>query len=379
MNSTLLKLTKRVVLITCGTLFCLGHAIAAPLIGAYVWGGMLDGGHGVDRFQRSVGFLLDHGFEAVRFTVTPPSIKQYGIDDLCSNDRRDGCYLRAMLDGKVFDDARLKLVMVTLHDFASQPDHMLDPDFIAAHRDAIRAETSDALEVLAKRFAGRNVQVIVSNWEGDNMIYCGQVYAFARDRKAADQCLAKIGGEAGLVHRLEGFASWIALRESAINDIQRKYTNLAIEQAPEFVVFNLTGSPQWQCTTLCKAGLTVLAKFTQGQKLPMCSYSAYDSLKAGTLDADLDRIGQICSKVVLGEVGFRQRDGDNSNPPSDYAKLERAVADHAGTLTAMIYWNAFESADSTDKGFGLYRGDGSPRNVRALPSALAPKGSKPSS
>lgn len=377
MKSPRTNIANRCLSCACGILLSLAQANAAPLIGAYVWGGLIDGGHGVDRFQRSVAFVLDHGFEAVRFTVTPNSIKQYGVDDLCRDDRHDACFLRAMLDGKTFDDPRLKLVMVTLHDFTSQPDHMLDPDFIASHRDAIRAETADALEVLAKRFAGHNVQVIVSNWEGDNLVYCGAVYAFARDSKASAQCLAKVGGEEGLVRRLTGFANWIALREEAMNTIQRKYTNLAIEQAPEFVVFNLTGSPQWQCSTLCKQQLTVLAKFTQGRKLPMCSYSAYDSLKAGTLDADLDRIDQICSKVVLGEVGFRQRDNDKSDP-ADYARLERAIADHANVIPAIIYWNAFESPDSSDKGFGLYRGDGSPRNVRALPNALAPKGSRPS-
>jgi hypothetical protein len=338
------------------------HPLKTP-VGAYIWGGLLGERPSVQAFHDSVAFLLANGFSAVRFTVTPSSLADYGLTpDSCPGQDRSPCYLDKLLAGRVFDDPRIRLLMITLHDFTSAADErILDPVFLTAHRDEIVRETEDDLAVFGRRFPNRHLTVVVSNWEGDNLVYCGHTFQFASDAHFNAACAARSGG--GFAARLRAFQQWIALRDEAIRRFQRTAPGLDVIQAPEFSNLNMFGE---NCRTACNPAWTV---FETLSKRPLCSYSAYDSSGRGTLGTDLPRILETCDRVIIGELGFERKKDDWKSLSQSYEKAALAIAPFYNRLAGILLWHAFENPRSTP-GFALYDNTGQPANVRALPPSL---------
>jgi hypothetical protein len=256
--------------------------------------------------------------------------------------------------------------MITLHDFASEH-HVTEPDYLQAHRAAILQEYADDLAVLNDVFGGRAVRVILSNWEGDNMVYCGSIFEFTNNPQFEAKCADKVNGN--FAGALAGFAAWIALREEAIAQFRATHPGLDVRQAPEFSNLNLFGE---SCHTTCRPDLTVFETLRAGKRQPLCSYSAYDSLNRKRLDQDLDRIATACDQVILGELGIGLKGTDLDGLKDRYKVVVDALKKHGGEVPAVMLWHAFESPAPNQPLLQLYEQDGSPADVRALPPMLSP-------
>lgn len=341
-------------------------------VGVYLWGGMLNAGEGLDRFHKSFNFLLDQGFEAIRFTVSSNSIKELDLNKTkCNHDTPMGCYLGQALNHPVFQDQRLKLLMITFHEKSAR--NVVASGLDRQSRKGISEELNDALIQLQARFSGRPVKVVISNWEGDNMVYCGGVFQYIRSQEVASRCDTKDGK--GLDRRLENFINWMNLRDSIISDFRKKHRDLNVQHAPEFNIAALIPS---RCKVSCDENKTVLKTLAREGRHPLCSFSSYNSTNRNALSQDLPKILKTCDQVILGELGFAEDRIGSTGVQQGFSDAAVAVSKHPGKVPAMMIWNAFnEQGRTRNDSYGLFKEDGSPGNIVNLPQSMRPFSSKP--
>ncbi len=349
-------------------LFASATAARATDIVAYVWGGLLDQGTGVARFYNSVAFLLDRGFTSVRFAATPNAAASYGIGQSgCRGGRVDlGCILAAELDSRVFDDPRLRSLYITLQ--GTVDSDRAETDASALERDgrSVTDEYAGAFDVLARRFAGRPMPITILNWEGDNKVYCGSLYDFTRSVAARAACLRQ--GDPR--DRVAGFVAWTRMRLQAVQEARRRHPGLDLRVGPE--VNGLHALETCKPAGDCAGYPSLLSALPRLGRLPLCSYSAYDSLERGTLAADLRLLLRTCQQVILGEVGFRSNGGDGARLAAEYEAFGAEVQPFLDRIPAIVYWNGFEPAPPAHPGHGLFTSDGSPMQIRYIPPDLGP-------
>ncbi|KAA2211406.1 hypothetical protein [Teichococcus oryzae] len=334
-------------------------------VGVYVWGGLLQQGEGLERFHASLRFLLDRGFKTLRFTISANSLNELGVKQTaCGQPAKIGCYLGHVLDNPIFDDSRLSILMLTLHENAAR--EVLSGGMTEQRRQAVAAELRHALDVLHQRFAQRPIRLILSNWEGDNLVYCGGVFQYSRSAEKARACDTEDGH--GVDRRLANFVTWIQLRDRVVNEFRAVHPGFNIAHAPEFNIAHLDPA---RCVGRCDRGKTVFEALARQGKRPLCSYSSYSSTNRNTLKEDLPRLLQSCEQVILGEIGFAEARQGSDKVRQGFARVAEAVAAYPGKVPAMIVWNAFNQPGATrEDSFGLFRDDGTPGNIRNMPPSI---------
>ena len=337
-------------------------AAEAP-VGVYVWGGYYREDASLAGLAASLRFVLDRGFSTIRIAVTPHRAEEMRLGaEICPTHRDLGCFLDRILAEPVFQDPRLKTLMLTLSDFTTEPGRQLDPAFVAAHHEAIAGEYRGALAAIDRRLGGHPLDVVLSNWEGDNLVYCGGVYRYATDPRARLACAG--GTQAGIKSRLDGLMAWLALRREAVAGFHPRSPNLRLHDAVEFNSLHIL---EQECKTGgCAPALSVFKRLAAGPRPELCSYSAYDGLKRGMLEQDIETMLRFCDKAIIGEIGFP------GQAAAGYAAAAPVVLRHRDRIFAIIFWNAFESKNATDKGYGLWTAEGAPRAIDALPPSLRP-------
>lgn len=344
-------------------------AVGAPAIGAYVWGGYYREDASPAGLAASVRFVLDQGFGTVRIAVSPRSVGELNLGPgACTGQKDVGCILDLVLEDPVFADPRLKTLILTIGDFTTFPEHQVDPDFIAANRDRIVREYRSALAAIDRHLGITPVDVVLTNWEGDNMVYCGGVYRFAKDPQFRPGCAG--GTEAGIGRRLDGLMSWFALRRATVEAYRPVSPNLRLHYAVEFN--NLHILDQDCRGDGCNPALGVFRRLSSEPRPELCSYSSYDGLNRGLLDQDIATMLRVCDKVIIGEIGFPAWGPNTEKARAGYAANARALLRWKDRIFAIVFWNAFESKNAADKGYGLWTAEGAPRNITALPPALRP-------
>ena len=339
-------------------------------VAAYVWGGLLQQGSGIERFHRSVGFLLDHGFHSVRFTVGPNAASGYGFDPRSCPLQRGTmkCMLEAQLGDPVFDDPRLRSIYLTMEEFEDGGADSVANTLLYKNRVAIAREYADALDFLAARFEKRHdFTLTILNWEGDNKIYCGSAFQFAHSAEARASC----EGSGDVRVRMSAYMDWTRLRLEAVEQARQRHPGVTIAFAVEI---NNVGMFSTRCDPVaaCSTFPTLLNALAALGPQPLCSYSAYESLNGGDLAAALERILSRCGRVILGEIGFRRQSAGQPTLAAKYDSLQRQLLPFADRIEAIVYWNAFDPPSGPQRGYGLFDADGSPRNVDILPDGLRP-------
>jgi len=338
-------------------------------VGAYVWGGYYREDASAAGLAASVRFVLDQGFGTVRIAVSPRTVEELHLGhDTCAGDRQVGCILDQVLADNVFTDPRLKTLILTISDYATFPGHELDAGYIAANRDRIAGEYRAALAVLDRRLGSHPIDVVLSNWEGDNMVYCGAAYSYAHDPKFRPGCAG--GTEAGIAQHLDGLMAWFQLRRDTVYAYRPASPGIRFHYAVEFNSLHIV---QQDCKGGgCNPALSVFHRLKDGPRPELCSYSSYDGLNRGLLEADIRTMLTICDKVIIGEIGFPAWGPNAERARSNYAANTAALLRQKDHIFAVVFWNAFESKNASDKGYGLWTAEGLPRNLTALPPALRP-------
>jgi len=333
-----------------------------PGIGAYVWSGYYRDDASAAGFASSAQFVLDQGFTTLRITASPTTVAELHLGAACASNPQIACILNQQLAGAAFSDRRLRLLILTIADFAASG-HYTDPVFIAANRARIAAEYTAALAFLDKRLAGMSVDVVLTNWEGDNMVYCGAAYSYATSPSFRVAC-------PGIKSRLDGFMAWSELRRGIVESYQAGSPGLHYHYATEFNVMHMLAT---ECKGVCDPTLDVLHRLAVLPARPaLCSYSAWDSFNRGLLAADLDPIRAVCDQVIIGELGFAATGSANAVAQQGFADAGAAIARNASWIPATILWNAFEVPETVNKGYGLWTVSGAARNLTLLPAALRP-------
>ncbi|HEY4516049.1 MAG TPA: hypothetical protein VJH67_02585 [Candidatus Paceibacterota bacterium] len=260
-------------------------------IGIYFWGGTLDS-PGSNIIQAGANLVKNLGVDKIRFALSVKSDKDYSGGVMVSNFSLVNLAKRDDFTS-IISDPQFKTIMITAYDGVSLPHeyipNLLDPAFMSASSniEKIKNEYRDLANYL-KGFSGKTF--IISNWEGDNTVYCGSSYD-----TTAEKC-------PNHANNIEAFRRWV----NAYADGIRLAGASNVFSAVEFNQVNL----------LKNKGLpSILYDVVPQVNTDYVSYSSYESLDpiisgngGNTLSTDIDTIisvsGRPLSKIIIGEYGF---------------------------------------------------------------------------
>ena len=253
----------------------------------------------------------------------------------------------------------------------------LDEAWMTANYAAVRAEYAALAGVLYQTQGGKGGRTFVLiNWEGDNSIYCGSSYLFA---KGALACPASPDG-ASVSSRFAAFTSWFHARQDGMADARAQYAakfpDVQVEDGIELNSFS----------ALTDAGYpSVLHDIIPVLRPVYASYSAWESLGAGRFEQDLDALGANLAQLgiigIVGEFGQSGVDGPKVSPvgpPTSFPWLFGEIVRAAlrSPVQLLTIWEPYSSADLTDS---VLSGEGVELDsMRLLRAAAAPPAYVPS-
>jgi hypothetical protein len=209
------------------------------------------------------------------------------------------------------------------------------------------ADYRDLTVQLYSRYHGTGKTFIVSNWEGDNIVYCGYAYGYATNQNFQDACDANYPvlykGVADRDAGMNGFLAWIRARQQGVQqgrDASAGFTdNVQVAYAVEFNIVN----------ALQNGGFRNVLSEAQNVSHDFLSYSAYEStnVSADQLRTDLQNRNIDPTKLIIGEFGY----SEHGNSPQCVRRRTDDVINTALSLgVAYIFnWLLFDNAD-----FGIY-------------------------
>lgn len=276
---------------------------------------------------------------------------------------------------RALDNPRIETFIITAYDGVTFGDcwhhRYLNPDFYTPeHTAAIVQEYSDFTFYLAQTYQHTRKSFILSNWESDNDVYCGQAWGYATFESVRAECNASYRiiyeGNTSPDDSLRGLRLWLQARERGIAEGRERAAaqgigGMRVYLAVEFCIIH----------ALRDAGFkSVLYDVLPFVVYDYASYSAYESIgkpDAGNqLKADLDLVGDLVGyhAVILGEVGFsRGQWGSDAVISRTNDVLEAALS---WGVSYIIQWNLYDP--ETGDLFGLYDKAG---NVNPLGSFYA--------
>ena len=360
------------------TLLVVPAARAQPApgwVGAYIWGGLITTQHsaseGAAQFHDSVRFMLAQGFDTIRFTIGPKAMAAYNLPSsrYCRGaDRKLGCFARLMLASDAWDDPGLRRVMLSLADFAcytyaSDNNGCLYEPYLKANEAAIAAEYTDLLQVLHDRFAGRGIQIIISNWEGDNFVYCGS-YRFARRAPSAAKCMAKWPAGQTTTQRADAFLYWYSIKDAAVSAFRANHPDFDVIVAPEFNGWYDTFDRG--CNGRCDPGDELVSRIEAAGGREYCSYSSYGSQGQFYIEKLSKILERSCKNLIIGEFGRDYPRHSRADIEANFAlvdKARRLVLADGRRVIGVVPWHAIDGetlpkAGPHEQVYGLFRYDG---------------------
>ncbi|HEV3332898.1 MAG TPA: hypothetical protein VG096_18050 [Bryobacteraceae bacterium] len=334
-------------------------------IGIYHWGGQYS-----QSVSQGVGAVAALGGKVVRISLSARFYRDYNMGPDCLT----GFTLAAAAQDpdvvRALANPGIDVVMITAYDGATYGDcqHMyyLDPAFFTPENTAaVRKEYSDLTFYLYRKYRLSRKQFIISDWEGDNSIYCGDAYKFALVDTVRSQCLSEYQSQYGVAspaEAFEGFRLWQRARALGIADGRararaRGIGGQRVYLAPEFNMVRALHDHGFQSVLYDVLPLTTF---------DYVSYSSWESINtadpAGTLLADLATIQEVtgANQIIIGETGFSR----SAWPGQDVVRTSDVISAALNWGAAYIFqWNLYDT-DANDE-FGLYNLQG-----QATPLAL---------
>lgn len=380
------------------------HPALPSSVGAYFWGG-LHFSHSEAQLAKGVSVLRASGFRTIRLVLSPrvrgEILQDSGASlpyQIASKSFNTACplgapFLPCAIRTSVYQAAisapDVKTIVLTTYDSATSGPNgwsadFLDPVFIEQHAGTIRKEYRDLTLALYETQAGTGKTFILSNWEGDNSLYCGSAYTYT-------QSAAFRAGCSGIPAKLAGMKRWFELRQEGIAEgrILAAVAGLGGVTVEDGIEFN-------SYRMLLGYGPSVLFDIISFVEPAWASYSSYETINrliAGDeygVRTDFRGIQHHLTQTtpgtqfMLGELGYDGGAGE--------LRDATVVNQSAWTVTALrlareegiplsILWVAFDSTPVFDSvtgesTFRLHDGvfhlDGQERIVlRAIRAGLA--------
>jgi hypothetical protein len=228
----------------------------------------------------------------------------------------------------------------------------LDKTFysVAANRDRIRREYASLTYRLYKTYRGTGKVFGISNWEGDNELYCDSAYYFATNPAFRSTCEAK----RNTTDVLDAYRYFFVLRQQGIDEGRARALREGLKGVSVVSVIEVSA-----LRFLKDAHLpSMLDDLIPTVPMPdYVSYSAWESIGATPeqLFRDLDDLQKrFNGHLIVGEFGF---DRGLDSAASEHAASAINAMRRAG-VSYSIWWQIFDQpplAGLGDKGlFGLY-------------------------
>ncbi|HEX4954328.1 MAG TPA: hypothetical protein VF017_13130 [Thermoanaerobaculia bacterium] len=241
--------------------------------------------------------------------------------------------------------------LTTFDQSGCQAKAYVDPTlYTPAFTASVVAEYRDFAYNLAWLSHWTGKQFIISNWEGDNVVYCSASYGYATDPATRAVCDANFPiwyrGVPNPTTALQGFKTWLLARQQGIAEGNQLAWNDGLWGWVAYSVeLNIVRALQQN------GFQSVLYNVVPQVPADYVNYSAYEStnVSAGQLLADLTTIRNVSGNpnVIIGEFGYSQKQW--SRP--DYLQRTHDVFNTAfGWGVPYAYtWVIFDGED-----FGLY-------------------------
>jgi hypothetical protein len=328
-------------------------------VGFYHWAGTA-----TRSMQQGVTAVRDLGGMVARVTLSPRYYSDYNLGASCYEDFT----LRKLAEepdvrGSLAEPA-IRVVLLTAFDGVSFGDcatlRFLNPWFYTEENAAaMREEYAEFTYHLVQAHSGSGKRFILSNWEGDNALYCGQAYRYAADPEFRQWCNDNYpnlyNGNQSPEDSIEGMRRWFRTRWEGVRAGTRRaaaagYGGVTVRVAPEISMVR----------SLRENGLrSVLYDVVPFVPFDYISYSAYESLNRPepdmALKADLDTIAQAAgaATIILGEIGYaRHYWGERTVELTDRAIA--AALDWG--VSYIVQWSVYDTDPTAD--LGLFDANG---------------------
>jgi hypothetical protein len=324
-------------------------------VGVYHWGAQPP-----RTVSQGVQQIVELGGRTARIALSPKYYIDYGSGV--------GCYANFSLKAaavdtelrEALDNPNVDVFMLTAYDGTSFGDCIhhkyLSPSFYTAENTAaLIQEYSDFTLYLYDEFQHSHKRFIISNWESDNDVYCGDAYGYATNQLVREACNAAYPaaylGNTSPEQSLDGLKRWFSAREQGIEDGRNRAAaqglgGMRVFFAPEISIVHLLHDAGFK-SVLYDVVPTVIFDYV--------SYSAYESINQanpGTvLTADLNTVQEVTgsSSIILGEIGFSRLAWGSDAAVSRTDQVVTAALSWG--VTFIFIWNLYDQ--NPQNTFGL--------------------------
>ena len=329
----------------------------ATRIGIYHWAG-----HYPHSMSEGVETIAGLGGHTARVALSARYYRDYNIAPDCHPNVSLASAVQEADVRRSFDNPEIEVFIITAYDGVTFGDRQtmqfLDPAFYTpAHSAAVIQEYSDFTLYLYRACQHTHKRFIISNWEGDNAVYCNQAYLYATDAAFRASCRSQYPsfGIASPEDALQGLRLWLQLRAQGISEGRYRAEaegigGRRVYSAPEFNIVRALHDQRLP---------SVLYDILPFIAFDYVSYSAWESINTAdptsTLIADLDTIRDVVgsSAIIIGEAGCARQ----SNSGAEVARVSEVISTALRWGVAyVIHWQLYD-ADAVNA-FGLYDLDG---------------------
>jgi hypothetical protein len=317
-------------------------------------------GKGLRPLDAGLNVVSSVGSKIARIAVSPDFHQKYGGANVCNLDLSNIFWTKKI--NELIRAGGFKKLMITAYDQASfsncaTKNYLNGSFFSAENYQKVKKEYYDFTWLLLSTLQDLDLTVYISNWETDNDLYQGSVYA-------ASQNPAAWQNSSALNSAIAGLKSWFRARQEGIQEARANFgnVNLKIVHAPEIVSAFLAQ----------RAGLpSVLDNVLTQVNVDAVSYSSWETLAANgpRVSESIARIRSVLNKpVIVGEFGFLQTPLSNQPEQVLLRALRFAEESRAAGAEFSVYWQAFDNAavNGDDGSWGIMGRDGSARRVAEM-------------
>ena len=333
-------------------------------LGVYLgWVGTYPG----NRLQEGARLAKQSGFQTIRLPLVASVETDFGIGTACRGKQTLESLVSLPAYLQVLKDPTSRTIFLTVWGDSNSYDacdardprtdqhphkRYLEKTFysVAANRDRTRREYADLTYRIYKTYRGSGKVFGISNWEGDNELYCDSAYYFATNPAFRSSCEAK----RKTTDVLNAYRQFFELRQQGIDAGKARAAREGLKGVSVVSVIEVSA-----LRFLKDAHLpSMLDDVIPSVLMPdYVSYSAWESigLPAEQLFRDLNDLQKrFNGHLIVGEFGFdRGLDSAASEHASNaISAMRRAHVPYA------IWWQIFDQpplAGLGDKGlFGLY-------------------------
>lgn len=315
-------------------------------IGVYHWGAQP-----ARPMSEGVAEVASLGGRLVRVTMSPRHYVDYGRGTTCD----PALSLTALAQEP---DVRSALAMpgidtyiITAYDAVSFGDcarhHYLRPAFYTPENTgAILREYSDFTLYLYETYSTTHKRFILSNWESDNAIYCGNANGYATQADTRAKCDAlypTFYGNASADESFTALRKWFEVRQQGVADGRARAAAAGLGGSRVFC------APEISIVRgLHEAGLkSVLYDVLPHIMFDYVSYSSWESINRpnapAALIADLETIQNVLGTgaIIVGEVGYSRTAWGDCGAAARIESVIAAALDWG--VPFVIRWNLYDS------------------------------------